>query len=117
MKPTAVLVHVPDVSKGLEWYQKAFPTAQATYFSDSDFTTLNIDGFYLEIMQADTKVSAGKAGTVLYWSTENIDESLAFFCSIGATLYRGPMSIENGLVMCQVEDPFGNLIGLRGKNG
>ncbi|MBE3659112.1 glyoxalase/bleomycin resistance/dioxygenase family protein, partial [Vibrio navarrensis] len=26
-----------------------------------------------------------------------------------------PMEIENGLSMCQVEDPFGNLIGLRGK--
>ncbi|ENQ8069515.1 TPA: glyoxalase/bleomycin resistance/dioxygenase family protein, partial [Vibrio parahaemolyticus] len=23
--------------------------------------------------------------------------------------------IEDGLSMCQVEDPFGNLIGLRGK--
>ncbi|MEZ8336060.1 glyoxalase/bleomycin resistance/dioxygenase family protein, partial [Vibrio splendidus] len=28
--------------------------------------------------------------------------------------YRGPMAIENGLFMCQIEDPFGNLIGLRG---
>ncbi|TOL44982.1 glyoxalase/bleomycin resistance/dioxygenase family protein, partial [Vibrio parahaemolyticus] len=39
----------------------------------------------------------------------------AHFQKLGARLYRGPMEIEDGLSMCQVEDPFGNLIGLRGK--
>ncbi|MDX8425330.1 VOC family protein, partial [Vibrio parahaemolyticus] len=39
---------------------------------------------------------------------------LSRFEAIGASLYRGPMEIENGLSMCQLEDPFGNLIGLRG---
>ena len=37
------------------------------------------------------------------------------FSELGATLYRGPMLIENALAMCQVKDPFGNLIGLRGE--
>ncbi|HCE2693454.1 TPA: glyoxalase/bleomycin resistance/dioxygenase family protein, partial [Vibrio parahaemolyticus] len=27
MNPSAVLVHVSDVTKGLEWYKKAFPEA------------------------------------------------------------------------------------------
>lgn len=114
MKPTAVLVHVHDVKKVLAWYQKAFPTATAHYMEAFDFTQLTIGDFSLEIVQADEKVSAGKCGTVLYWAVDNLDESLAHFRSLGATLYRGPMNIENGLAMCQVEDPFGNLIGLRG---
>ncbi len=42
-----------------------------------------------------------------------LETSLQHFQSLGAKLYRGPMAIENGLVMCQLEDPFGNLIGLR----
>ena len=29
----------------------------------------------------------------------------------------GPMEIEGGQSICQIEDPFGNLIGLRGKMG
>jgi len=33
---------------------------------------------------------------------------------LGASLYRGPMPIEDGLGMCQLADPFGNLLGLRG---
>ncbi|ELV8773465.1 glyoxalase/bleomycin resistance/dioxygenase family protein, partial [Vibrio harveyi] len=49
------------------------------------------------------------------WSVGNLCVALADFQKLGARLYRGPMEIEDGLSMCQVEDPFGNLIGLRGK--
>ena len=115
LKPIAVLIHVPDVNIGLQWYQKAFPMATVTYLPESNFTVLSMDGFMLEIVQADEKVGVGKSGTVLYWSVENINISLDFFHSIGAKLYRGPLNIENGFLMCQVEDPFGNLIGLQGK--
>lgn len=114
MVPTAILVHVPDVASGLEWYQKAFPEATSVYNPDFDFTALNLNGFLLEIVQADEKVGSGKKGTVLYWSVSHLNQSLAHFEALGAKLYRGPMVIENGLSMCQVEDPFGNLIGLRG---
>jgi len=82
---------------------------------ESDFNVLDIDGFLLELVQSDEKVDAGKAGTVLYWAVPNLSEAIAHFESHGAALYRGPMTIENGLGMCQMEDPFGNLIGLRGK--
>ncbi|HBC3888501.1 TPA: glyoxalase/bleomycin resistance/dioxygenase family protein [Vibrio parahaemolyticus] len=114
MTPSAILVHVPDVTKGLEWYKKAFPEAVPIYHSDFDFTVLDLNGFSLEIVQADEKVGTGKNGTVIYWSVGNLCLALAHFEALGAYLYRGPMAIENGLSMCQVEDPFGNLIGLRG---
>ncbi|TQP19207.1 MULTISPECIES: glyoxalase/bleomycin resistance/dioxygenase family protein [Vibrio] len=115
MTPAAVLIHVPNVEQGLSWYQKAFSDAKPVYHSDFDFTVLDLNGFSIEIVQADEKVGSGKNGTVLYWSVNNLSKSLACFEALGAKLYRGPMEIENGLSMCQVEDPFGNLIGLRGK--
>ncbi|MFW1540460.1 glyoxalase/bleomycin resistance/dioxygenase family protein, partial [Vibrio parahaemolyticus] len=31
MNPSAVLVHVSDVTKGLEWYKKAFPEVVPVY--------------------------------------------------------------------------------------
>lgn len=114
MTPVAVLVHVPDVAEGLDWYQKAFPEAVPVYHPDFDFTVLDLNGFSLEIVQADEKVGAGKKGTVVYWSVSSLKNALARFEELGAHLYRGPMEIENALFMCQVEDPFGNLIGLRG---
>ncbi len=33
--------------------------------------------------------------------------------ALGAKLYRGPLDIEDNQVICQLMDPFGNLIGLR----
>lgn len=114
MKPTAILIHVNNISEGLRWYKTAFPDAKELYIKEFDFTALSINGFLIEVVKADAKVPSGKAGTVLYWEVENLTKALAFFEGIGATLYRGPMKIEHGLAMCQVEDPFGNLIGLRG---
>lgn len=80
-----------------------------------ELSILRFNGFSIEIVLADEKVSAGKNGTVVYWAVDHLTNSLEHFYSLGAKLYRGPMNIEDGLSMCQVEDPFGNLIGLRGK--
>ena len=115
MNPSAVLVHVPDVAEGLKWYKKAFPKAVPVYSPSFDFTVLDLNGFSLEIVQADEKVGTGKNGTVIYWSVGNLSAALTRFEELGACLYRGPMEIEDGISMCQVEDPFGNLLGLRGK--
>lgn len=115
MTPASVLVHVHDIKQALDWYQKAFPLAVPTYLEEFDFTVLRLENFNIEIVQADAKVSAGKCGTVLYWSVDCLQSSLDHFVSLGARLYRGPIKIEDDLSMCQMEDPFGNLIGLRGK--
>ncbi|EKO3535411.1 glyoxalase/bleomycin resistance/dioxygenase family protein [Vibrio fluvialis] len=114
MAPSAVLIHVPDVQTGLAWYQKAFAQAMPVFLDEFDFTVLDLQGFSIEIVQADEKVAAGKSGSVLYWWASDFEETLTHFLSLGAKVYRGPLNIENGMVMCQVEDPFGNLIGLRG---
>ncbi|PHM38832.1 glyoxalase/bleomycin resistance/dioxygenase family protein [Xenorhabdus innexi] len=115
IKPATLLIPVPDVTQGLEWYKQAFPDAKSIYLEEFNFTILKIGGFILEIVQADEKVYAGKNGTVMYWLVPCLKTAIQTFQGIGAKLYRGPMIIENGLGMCQLEDPFGNLIGLRGK--
>ena len=115
MNPIAVLIHVSDVQLGFEWYKTAFPAAVEDKLEGCPLSVLRFNGFSIEIVLADEKVSSGKRGTVLYWSVDHLTDSLERFYSLGAKLYRGPMDIEDGLSMCQVEDPFGNLIGLRGK--
>lgn len=115
LKPTAILIHVPDVQAGLAWYQQAFPQAKAEYLPDFDFTLLHVGDFTIEVVQADEKVSEGKKGTVLYWQVDNFDLAFEHFTQLGAKLYRGPMLIDGNNRMCQLEDPFGNLIGLKGR--
>lgn len=110
----AVMVHVADVERGLAWYARAFPSAVRTVAPGTDFTFLQFGDVQLELVPPDEKVRSGPAGSVVYWRVANLNEALRHLCSIGGSLYRGPMPIEAGLGMCQVKDPWGNCIGLRG---
>ncbi len=114
MQPVAILVHVQDWMAGFSWYQEAFPEATIVELPEFEFKALRIGDFVIEVVDSDEKVPSGKAGTVLYWAVEDLSKAIAHFRKLGSELYRGPMKIEDGLGMCQVTDPFGNLIGLRG---
>jgi predicted enzyme related to lactoylglutathione lyase len=108
----AVMVHVADVREGLSWYQQAFPKAARKPVGD--FELLVAGDVQIEIVWADEKVASGPAGTVVYWRVKDFDRVLEHLQRVGAVLYRGPLAIEGGLRMCQVRDPWGNCIGLRG---
>jgi predicted enzyme related to lactoylglutathione lyase len=110
----AVMVHVANVEHGLAWYQNAFPSAVRSVAPSADFEFLQVGNVQLELVPSDHKVSSGAAGSVVYWHVANLAAALEHFSNLGATLYRGPMQIEAGLSMCQVKDPWGNCIGLRG---
>ena len=114
MSIVAVMVHVADVEGGLLWYQRAFPSASRKSIAEPFFEYLDVDGVSIEIVPADEKVASGAAGSVVYWHVKDFDLSLRHMQSMGATLYRGPAEIEDGKRMCQVRDPWGNCIGLRG---
>ena len=114
VKPTAVMIHVHALAEARAWYKAAFPTAREIHLDAPEFISLEIDDFTIELVLADEEVSSGKAGSVLYWRVADLRAAIAHFTALGSTVYRGPMAIEDGLGMCQVTDPFGNLIGLRG---
>jgi len=113
----AVMVPVPNVPAAMDWYQRAFPRARRERIASMDFERLVIDGIGLELVPADAKLPAGAMGSVVYWNVPAFDAALAHLQSLGATLRRGPMDIEDGRAMAQVSDPWGNVIGLRGPHG
>jgi len=112
----AVMIHASDVDAAFDWYSRAFPSAQRKVIAayDKEFQCLELDGIQIEIVPADGKVASGAAGSVVYWAVDDFEAELKHFQSVGATLYRGPGEIEDGMRMCQVRDPWGNCIGLRG---
>ena len=107
------MIHASDWREGLDWYSKAFPDAERIKVAEYVYEYLLIEGVALEVVQEDEKVPSGAAGSVVYWKTDNFDQKLRLLETLGAQLYRGPKEIEGGRRMCQVKDPFGNLIGLR----
>jgi predicted enzyme related to lactoylglutathione lyase len=113
-RPAAFMVHVPDVEQALAWYQRAFPGAVRTRVPDPAFEFLVLGDVRLEFVPADDKVAAGPCGTVVYWEVSDFDAALADARRLGARLYRGPLRIESGQAMCQLQDPWNNSFGLRG---
>ena len=111
----AVMIHVPDWKDGLIWYEKAFPEARRISYPEFEFECLELNGIQIEIVNADEKVGVGAFGLAVDWEVENFDDALKHFIGLGAILYRGPGKLEYGRRMCKLKDPFGNLIGLRGK--
>ena len=111
---TAVMIHVQSVDEAMAWYERAFPEALRSSVAEEEFEFLLVGHVRLEFVLADQKVSSGPSGSVVYWQFPQFEEALVRFQAAGAKLYRGPMSIEGGLLMCQVQDPWGNCIGLRG---
>lgn len=109
----AVMIHVPDWRTATQWYAAAFPEARRIRHAPDDFGHLQLNGVALEIVNADGKVRSGAAGSVVYWRTPDIRQAIVRLTENGATLYRGPMSLEGGEWIAQVQDPWGNCIGLR----
>lgn len=114
---TAVMVHCPAPAEALAWYEQALPAARRVSLEAFNFTFLQLGELRIEFVPSDEKVGAGPAGTVVYWEVEDFQAALRGLRGLGASLYRGPMAIENGQSMCQVQDPWGNCIGIRGPGG
>jgi len=114
MHPTAILVHVSDIERASDWYSIAFPGA-VQLSASAEHAVLQVGSISLEMVKSDSKVGSGKQGTVVYWHVESWLAAIERFEALGARLYRGPLIIEDNQMMCQFEDPFGNLIGIRGE--
>ena len=114
MKPISLLIPVPDVSAALAWYQSVFPGSERIGPESQAIAILKLQDLQIEIVKEDKKVMSGSSGVVLYWQVKHLLEEMERLEELGAKLYRGPISIENNESMCQLKDPFGNLIGLRG---
>ncbi|RBJ77636.1 glyoxalase/bleomycin resistance/dioxygenase family protein [Pseudomonas sp. MWU12-2534b] len=109
----AVMIHASDWRAATAWYAQAFPRARRVVHEPDDFGHLQLDGLSLEIVPNDAKVGQGPAGTVVYWHVSDLPGEVQRLTALGARLYRGPMVIEGGEWICQVQDPWDNCIGLR----
>lgn len=110
----SILIYVPDVNAALDWYALAFKGAERRRIEGLPFVYLDVSGVRLEIVPADAKVTSGAAGSVVYWTVDDFEEAKEHFMSVGASLYRGPMEVEDHKQMCMLRDPWGNCFGLYG---
>lgn len=109
---SVVRLHIHDVRKAADWYSEAFGL-KVTRCTD-DFALLQKGSSILERARADAKNPVSCGGTVSYWTVPSISESCDRLSAAGAAMFRRPLEIpEEGLVICQMKDPFGGVFGLR----
>ena len=110
----SVYLFVSDVKKSSAWYSKVLNTPLT--IDEDKFGLIKIGSNEMCFHQADEKSPVSTGGSVAYWSVENLTDTLDLFLKHGGLLYRGPIEIpESNEGICQIKDPFGNIIGLRGK--
>jgi predicted enzyme related to lactoylglutathione lyase len=105
------IVEDPDAARA--WYADLFEV-EPRRLEAFDFTYLDIGGVVVEFLQADAKSQPGTNGQVAYWLVPSFEAFVARATDRGASLYRGPIDIEDARRMAQLQDPFGNVIGIRG---
>jgi predicted enzyme related to lactoylglutathione lyase len=105
-----VVFFVEDVDEAVAWYRQVLDGE----VDRTGLPTVVAGEVELGFHPADAKTPAGVGGAVAYCRVDSLDMALDRFTSAGATLYRGPLTIEDGRRICQVRDPFGNVLGTTG---
>ena len=108
-----LMYFVPDRQAAASWYAELFETA-ITHLNTPGAFFIRVGAHDIWFHAADSKVPAGAAGQVAYWAVDDFEAALARARRLGAELHRGPLQRLDGHVMCQVKDPFGNIIGIIG---
>lgn len=106
-----VFCFVPDLVAATSWYTErlgAEPAWAATQLSRFD-----LGGSRLTLHSIDEFNTGGPGGCVAYWDVVDVDQVAAAWVEHGAVAHRGPKTIATGERLCQLLDPFGNLIGIR----
>jgi len=101
---------VQDVAKAKEWYTKilGFPP----YFDEPFYVGYNVGGYDLGLVpepQAETKRAA--AG-VAYWGVEDARAAYKRLIELGAAPVEEIQDVGGGMLVGEVRDPFGNVIGI-----
>ena len=110
MKLHGVTFFVPDIKAAADWYAEvlgSIPTFVSPHYIEFQLSTSML-GFHPE----DDKNKAGGGSQVAYWKVENLDVAVRRLDSLGAAIYRGPITDHDGSMIAQMRDPFGNILGL-----
>jgi len=106
-----VFCFVTDLDAATTWYAERLGTSPA--LTAVQLNRFDLGGCSLTLHTIDEFNNGGPAGCVAYWDVADVDAVVAEWTEHGAVAHRGPKTIMTGERLCQLLDPFGNLIGVR----
>ena len=101
--------HVPAdrLDEAKAWYARA--AGVEPYFDQPFYVGFNVGGFELGLQPSGQH---GPGGTVAYWGTREISPEVNRLIGLGATVVEPIQDVGEGIKVCTLADPFGNLIGV-----
>lgn len=107
------LMFVASIKESRDFYSKLF---QCEPFEEDDhFCSFKFGETYFNLHPSDELSPISKGGSVGYLHVEDFNEFIDKARQLEMKIYRGPLEVkETGTTICQLEDPFGNVIGIEG---
>ncbi len=104
-KITLLVYPVKDVEKAKAFYGKLLDTEP--YVASAYYVGFKVDGLELGL------VPNSKVGSIAYTDVEDIMSSLKAMTEVGAEIVQDVKDVGGGLLIAQVKDADGNVVGLR----
>jgi predicted enzyme related to lactoylglutathione lyase len=102
---------VADMAKAKEWYSKAL--GMQPYFDEPAFYVgYNVGGYDLGLVPAPKAEAKRVAAGVAYWGVEDAHAAYKRLIELGATPVEEVQDVGGGMLVGEVRDPFGNVLGI-----
>jgi predicted enzyme related to lactoylglutathione lyase len=106
-----VKYEVQDVAKAKEWYSKVFGV-QPYFDEPAYYVGYNIGGYELGLVPEPKASARRDAAGVAYWGVEDIRASYQRLLDLGATSVSDVQDVGGGILVAELRDPFGNVLGI-----
>ena len=106
-----VKYEVQDMAKAKQWYSQVFGVEP--YFDEpAYYVGYNVGGYELGLVPEPKSSTKREAAGVAYWGVEDIRAEYNRLLELGATSVSDVQDVGGGILVAEVRDPFGNVLGV-----
>ena len=113
----SVMYFVEQPAVAAAWWAEFLGVPADHLLRDDSFFYFDVEGVEFGFHLADPELNPQGASSVVYLRVGDHAAAVARSTSHGARLHRGPLDVDEGRVIAQFLDPFGNVFGLDGSRG
>lgn len=106
-----VKYEVQDIAKAKDWYSKVFGV-QPYFDQPAYYVGYSIGGYELGLVPEPKAAAKRETAGVAYWGVEDIQAAYQRLLELGATSVSKVEDVGGGILVAEVRDPFGNVLGL-----
>ena len=99
-----------DLQKAKAWYSSVLGIQP--YFDQPFYVGFNVNGYELGLVPEDSAGPSRLPAGVAYWGVENARDAYKRLLELGATPHEEVQDVGGGILVGEVHDPFGNVLGI-----